>query len=185
MKDSIRFFVGLNLLVLITCFGCGPASSEAEMKEAQEAMEAAKSFSAEDLAASDWNYAMEAWEEAQTAVEQGKTAKTLFVTAKSRFETTAKIAKSHHERISGEISEMQEKIKERMQEIQSALDAKLLSSRAQKEIMPIMAEVEAGSESINELLGQGSLLEASDLAREVQKKVYNAQLIMEGKKPTF
>ena len=185
MKDSIRFFVGLNLLILITCFGCGPASSEAEMKAAQEAMEVAKSFSAEDLATSDWNDAIQAWEEAQAAVEQGKSAKTLFLTAKSRFEKTGKIAKSHHERISGEVSNMQGTINEGMNELQSALDAKLISSRAQKEIKPIMEEVEAGSESINELLDQGSLLEASDLARDLQKKVYNAQLIMEGKKPTF
>jgi len=185
MKDSIRFFVGLSLLSLIACFGCGPASSEAEMKAAQEAMEEARSFSAEELATSDWNDALQAWEEAQTAVEQGKSAKTLFLTAKSRFDKTAKIAKSHHERVLGEISEMQNTINERMQEIQSALDAQLLSSRAQKEIKPIMAEVEAGSASVNELLDQGSLLEASDLAREVQKKVYNAQLIMEGKKPSF
>jgi hypothetical protein len=185
MKDSTRFFVGLGLLALIACLGCGPASSEAEMKAAQDAMEEARNFSAEELAASDWNDALQAWEEAQTAVEQGKSAKTLFLTAKSRFEKTAKIAKSHHERISGEVSAMQEKIAERMEEIQSALDARLLSSRIQKEIKPILAEVEAGRVSINELLDQGSLLEASDLAREVQKKVYNAELIMEGKKPTF
>lgn len=185
MKDSIRFFIGFSLFVLVACYGCGPASSEAEMKAAQEAMEEAKSFSAEELATSDWNDAMQAWEEAQTAVEQGKSAKTLFLTAKSRFEKTAKIAKSHHERISGEISEIQKTISERMEEIQSALDAKLLSSRTQKEIKPILAEVEAGSESVNELIGQGSLLEANDLAREVQKKVYNAQLIMEGEKPAF
>jgi hypothetical protein len=80
---------------------------------------------------------------------------------------------------------MQEMINERMEEIQSAFDAKLLSSRVQKEIKPILAEVEAGRASINELLDQGSLLEATDLAKEVQRKVYNAERIMEGKKPAF
>ena len=185
MKDSSRFFVGLTFLVLITCYGCGPANSEAEMNAAQEAMENASSFSAEELATSDWNDAVQAWEEGQAAVEQGKSAKTHFLRAKSRFEKTAEIAKSRYDQMLEDVSKMQETINERVEGIQTALDGRNVSSKARKEITPMLAEVEAGSKSINELLEQGSLLEARDTAREIQKKVYNAELIMEGKKPTF
>jgi hypothetical protein len=185
MKDSIRFFVGLSLLILIACYGCGPASSEAEMKGAQEAMEAARSFSAEELAPSDWNEAIQAWEEGQTAVKQGKSSKTLFLKAKSRFEKTAKIAKSHYDRISEEVSNMQQSISKRTESMKAALEVRRLSSKVRKEVTPILAEVNAGSASINELLEQGNLLQARDMAREIQNKVYNAELIMEGKKPAL
>lgn len=185
MKDSIRFFVGLSLLILITCYGCGPASSEAEMKDAQEAMENARSFSAEELAPSDWDEAMQAWEEGQTAVKQGKSAKTIFLKAKSRFDKTAAIAKSHYDRISGEVENMQESIGKRTESMKGALEVRRLSSKVRKEVTPILAEVEAGSASINELLEQGNLLQARDMAREIQNKVYNAELIMEGKKPAL
>jgi len=185
MKDSIRFFIGLSLLVFIACYGCSPENSEAEMKAAQEAMANARSFSAEELAASDWDEAMQAWEEGQTAVEQGKPSKTHFLKAKSRFEKTAGIAKSHYDRISEDVTKMQQTIGEGIKYIQSALDNRRLSSRVRKEITPILAEAEAGSESLNELLEQGSLLKANDTAREIQKKIYNARSIMEGKTPTF
>jgi hypothetical protein len=185
MKDSIRFFVGFNLFFLIALYGCGPASSEAEMKDAQEAMEYARSFSAEELAPSDWDEAMQAWEEGQTAVKQGKSAKTLFLRAKSRFEKTAKIAKSHYDRMSEEVSDMQKSISKRIESMKGSLEVRRLSSKVRKEVTPILAEVEAESASINELLEQGNLLQARDRAREIQNKVYNAELIMEGKKPAL
>jgi hypothetical protein len=183
MTDSIRFFVGLSLVILIASSGCGPASSEAEMGAAREAMGKARSFSAEELATSDWNEAMEAWEEGQAAVEQGKPAKTHFLTAKSRFEKTAQIAKSHHDRILEDVSKMRQTISERAERIQTALDGKQVSSKVRGEIAPILAEVEEGSQSIKELLEQGSLMKAGDTAREIQKKVYGAELILQGKEP--
>ena len=94
MKNSIRFFVGCSLLILVACYGCGVPSSEAERKAAQQAMDNAKSFHAESLAASNWNEAVIAWEQGEAAVKEGKSAKTFFIRAKSRFEKTAAIAKS-------------------------------------------------------------------------------------------
>jgi hypothetical protein len=185
MRDSIRFFVGLSLLFLIAFYGCGAANSEAEMKAAQEAMESARSYDAQDLATADWDEAMQAWEEAQTAVQQGKSAKTHFLKAKSRFEKTAGIAKSRYDQILEEVSNMQQSISEKVQGVEAALDRGRVSSSVRKEITPIMAEVKAGSDSIDEFLKQGSVLKARDTARDVQKKVYNAQLVMAGKKPAF
>ena len=185
MRDSIRFFVGLSFLVLIACYGCGPANSDAEMKGAQEAMESARSFDAQDLAAADWDEAMQAWEQGQAAVKQGKSAKTHFLKAKSRFEKTAAIAKSRYDQIQGEVSNMQQTISQGVERVELALDRVGASSSVRKEITPILAEVKAGFDSIEKLLGQGSVLKARDTARDVQKKVYNAQLIMEGKKSAF
>ena len=78
---------------------------------------------------------------------------------------------------------MQQTISERAERIQTALDSKRMSSKIRGEITPILAEVEAGSQTIRELLEQGSLLKANDTAREMQNKVYGAELILEGKSP--
>ena len=58
MKHSMRFFVVSSLSILVGFYGCSAPSSEAEMKAAQEAMDNAKSFHAESLAASNWNEAV-------------------------------------------------------------------------------------------------------------------------------
>jgi hypothetical protein len=183
MKNSIRFFIGFSLLVLIGCYSCGVENSEAEMKAAQQAMDNAKSLHAEDLATSNWNEAMQAWDQGQAAVKEGKPAKTFFIRAKSRFDKTATIAKAHRDEISKEISDMQVTINERYAKVKTALEGGKLASRVQKQIKPIAAEVEAGNTSINDLVSQGDYLKARATAREVQKKVYNAELILAGKKP--
>ena len=185
MNGSSRFFVGLSFLVLISCYGCGAGSSDLEMKEAQQAMENARSFSAETLASSDWDEAMKAWEQGQAALKEGKSAKTHFLRAKSRFEKTAEIAKSYYDQIAEDVSKMQQAINERTEKIQSALDRGRLSSRVRNQIKPILADVETGTQSIDSLLQQGDLLKARGTARELQKNIYNAELIMEGKKPEF
>jgi hypothetical protein len=183
MNDSIRFFMGLSLLVFFS--GCGAGSSELEMKEAQQAMENAQSFSAEALASSDWDEAMKAWEEAQAALKEGKSAKSHFLRAKSRFEKTAEIAKAYHDQISGEVKKIQETINRQIETTKSALDRRRLSSKVRNQIQAILADAESGAMSLESLLQQGDLLKARDTARELQKKLYNAELIMEGKEPTF
>jgi hypothetical protein len=50
MKNSMRFFVGISLLILAVCYGGGTENSEAEMKAAQQAMEKGEEYFAEDLA---------------------------------------------------------------------------------------------------------------------------------------
>jgi hypothetical protein len=183
MKDSIRFFIGLSLLVLIVCYGCGVENFKEEMGAAQQAMDEAKSYHADKVAASDWSEAMRAWEKGQAAVKDGKPAKTFFLQAKSRFSKTAAIAKSYQDQLSQEVSEMQQTINERLDKVRIALSSGRLTSRVQNQIKPIVAEVEAGTESVDRSVEQGDFLTARDTAREIQRKVYNAELIMAGKKP--
>jgi hypothetical protein len=183
MKNSTRFFVGCSLLILIFFYGCGVPSSEVEMKAAQQAMDNAKSLHAEDLAASNWSEAMQAWEQGQAAVKEGKSAKVFFIRAKSRFEKTAVIAKSQRDGLSRDVSEMQIRIGERLSNIKAALAKGRLSSKVQKQVQSITEEAEKGKDSIDTLVSQGDFLKARTLAREAQAKIYNAELIMAGKKP--
>lgn len=183
MKNSIRLFVGLSLLILIACYGCGVENSEVEMKAAQQAMDNARSIHADELAPSDWNAAMQAWEQGQAAVKEGKPSKTFFLRAKSRFEKTAQIAKPIRDQISKEVSELQTNIGDGITKAKAALTGGKLNSRMQKQIKPIVAEVDASIKSVEDLVRQGDYMKARATAREIAQKVYNAQLIMAGKKP--
>jgi len=183
MKKSMRFFLGISLLVLLTCYSCGE-NSEKEMTEAQQAMQKAKSVFAEDLASSDWQNAMQAWEQGQTAVKEGKPAKNHFITAKSRFEKTYGIAKSKGEILSREVRNMQLGITDQLGQIKTALNSGKIGPKIQKEIKPITMELEEGAASVDSLLSQGNYVKAGSLARELQVKLRNVDLIINGKKPT-
>jgi len=183
MKNSIRFFVGFSLIILIMCYGCGVPSSEKEMKEAQQAMDNAKNLFADELAPTDWNEAIQSWEQAQGAVKEGKPAKTYFLRAKNRFEKTAKIAKAKGEDLSKDISSIQLTISERFSKVQSAFERGNVNAKIQKQIKPMLAEVEEGKATVDSLVSQGSFVKAHTLARELQNKIYNAELILAGKKP--
>ena len=183
MKNSTGFFVVCSLFILIAFCSCSVPSSEAEMKAAQQAMDNAKSFHAEELAASNWEEAMQAWDQGQTAVKDGKSAKAFFIRAKSRFEKTAAIAKSQGETLSREVTDLQLRIGERLSKIQTALIKGRLSSKIQKQIQPIVDEAEKGKDSIESLMVQKDFLKARTAARDIQAKLYNAELIMAGKKP--
>ena len=114
MKNLIRFFVGSCLLVLLVCYGCGSANSDVEMKQAQQAMDQAKSLYAQDLTPTDWKEAVQVWDQAQAAAKDGKAnASTLFTRAKNRFDRMAKIAKSRNETYSKDLSDMQMTINSR------------------------------------------------------------------------
>jgi hypothetical protein len=182
MKNALRFFIGISLLVLIACWGCGE-NSEAEMKQAEQAMEQAKSLFAEDLAPTNWVDAMKAWEQGQAAVKQGKPAKTYFIRAKSRFEKTATIAQAQGENLSKEVTSIQLAIGERIAKVRAALDRGKVSPKIQKQVKPLAAEVEEGMATIESLAGQKNFLKARTLAREMQTKAYNAELMLAGKKP--
>lgn len=185
MKNSIRFFVVSSLLILVGCYGCGAPSSEAEMKEAQQAMDKAKSFHAESLAASNWNEAILAWEQGQAALKEGKPAKTFFLRAKSRFEKTAAMAKSSGEVMSREVSQMQTAIDEALSKVKAELEKGRLSAKIQKQIKPMIAEAEQGVESLVKLVSDRDFQKAKTLAKEVQATIYNARLIAAGKKPVY
>jgi len=183
MKNSTRFFVAGGLLMLIVCFGCGAPSSEVEMKAAQEAMDKAKSFHAETLAASNWIEALQAWEQGEAAVRDGKSAKTFFLRAKSRFEKTAAIAKANGDTVSGEVKQIQQSIDERLSRLKADLERGKGSSKARKQVQPMISEADLAVESINKLMAEGDYLKARTLARDVQTNAYNAELILAGKKP--
>jgi hypothetical protein len=126
---------------------------------------------------------MQAWEQGQAAVKEGKPAKAYFIRAKSRFEKTAAIAKSAGDQMSKDVQAMQAAITERLSKVQAALDSRKVSSKVQSQIKPIVAEVEEGSASIDSLISQRNFVKAKALAKDVQSKIYNAELIMAGKKP--
>jgi hypothetical protein len=182
MKNSMRFFVGISLLVLAACCSCGGGNSETEMKAAQAAMDKAKSLFAEDLAPADWQEALTSWEEGQAALKGGKPAKSYFLRAKSRFEKTALIAKGNGDNMAKEISSMQLTIGERFSKIKSALASGKVSARIVNQLKPLAAEVEEGTASVDSLVSQGNYLKALMLARDVQTKVYQAELLIAGKK---
>ena len=182
MKNSVSFFVGISLLVLIACYSCGVPSSEAEMKQAQEAMEKAKSVFAEDLAASNWIDAMTAWEQGQAAVREGKPAKTYFLRAKSRFEKTAAIAKAEGDKLAIEVNTMQISIGERLAKVQAGLQGRA-SSKIKNQLKPLAEEAELASATLDSLSSQGDYMKAYKLAKELQSKLYNAELVLAGKKP--
>jgi hypothetical protein len=183
MKNLIRFFVGISLLVLVVCYGCGVENSEAEMKAAQTAMDNAKNIFAEDLAASNWAEAMQAWEQGQAAVKEGKPAKVYFLRAKSRFEKTVSIAKATGAGLAKEIASMQITIGERFAKVKSALDRGRVPAKIMNQVKPIAAEVEEGTASVESLASQGSYVKATVLARDIQTKIYKAELLLAGKKP--
>jgi hypothetical protein len=185
MKNSTRFFVASSLLILVGCYGCSAPSSEAEMKAAQQAMDNAKSFHAESLAASNWNDAVVAWEQGQAAVKEGKSAKTFFIRAKSRFEKTAAIAKANGEIMSREVSQMQTGIDSALSNLKADLEKGRLSAKIQRQIKPMIAEADQGMGSLVKFVEDKDFLNAKMLAKEIQAKVYNARLIAAGKKPIY
>jgi hypothetical protein len=182
MKNPTRFFVGISLLLLVACCSCGGQKSDAEMKAAQESMEKARGFFAADLAPADWKEAMQSWEEGQAAVQAGKPARTYFLRAKSRFDKTALIAKSNGENMAKEIASMQTNIGERSAKVRTALDRGKVPARVRDQVKALAAETEEGNASVQSLVSQGNYLKAMMLAREIQTKVYQAELLVAGKK---
>lgn len=183
MRNRIRIIVGIGLLALVGCYGCGVPSSEEEMKAAQAAMESAKEAYAEDLASSNWSEAMQAWEEGLAAVQEGKPAKTHFLRARSRFEKTATIAKATGADMAKDISAMQMTIGERLTKVQSAIERGRTSAGILNQVRPLASEVEEGAASVESLMSQGNYLKAKILARDIQSKIYEAELLLAGRKP--
>lgn len=180
----IRFHISISLLLLLASYGCG-GSSEIDMKQAQQAMDHAKALRADSLASSDFQRAQKAWEHAQAAEREGRTgtAKVLFSSAKIYFGKAADIAKSRQDSLSRELVAMQRMITSNFDEVKSDLLRNNLSPRQQAQVKVIVSEVEEGNASISSLVIQKDFLKAVATAKEVQTKIYNAQLILAGQKP--
>jgi hypothetical protein len=183
----IRFYISLSLLVLLASYGCGAGgSSEIEMKQAQRSMDEAKNLHADDLAPTDFQQAQKAWDHAQAAEKEGKTstAKVLFSSAKIYFGKAASIAKAKQDSLSRELNAMQSMISSNLGQVTSDLSNINLSPKQQGQVRAIMSEVEKSNASISKLMIQGDLLKAVAMAKDVQTKIYNAQLILAGRRPT-
>lgn len=183
MKSSKIFFVGFSLLILLVCYGCGAGSYQEEMALAQQAMDEAKSIRTSDLAPADWEEAMQAWDEAQAAVQENKSSKTLFLRAKSRFEKAATIAQSRREALINEVGELQSTIDARYSELKAALTSGRLNRNVQKEVQTLTLDIDENASILASLIEQQDYVKARETAKEVQQQIYNAQLIMAGKKP--
>ena len=183
MKNSIRFFVCFSLLALLGLLACGE-NSELEMKQAQLSMDQAKNLHADDLAPTDFQEAQRIWNEAQSAVKQGKPAQALFLRAKSHFDKTAQIAKSRRETLSRELNDMQLTISSGLDKMKTALEKKQMAPKAQGQVKTMATEIEQANEAIGNLVKQGDYVKAVATAKDVQTKIYNAQLIMTGQKPS-
>jgi hypothetical protein len=167
--------------VLAFC-GCS-GSAKIEMTEARDAMEHAKKLNADKLAATDFQQAQQAWDNAETADREGKTgkAKVLFTSAKIFFDKAADIAKSRKDALSRELGDMQIMIGKNFDQVEMDLSRNSLSSKRRSQVMAIVSEVEKDNVSISELEAQGDLVKAVAMAKDVQTKIYHAQLILAGK----
>ena len=179
---NIRFYISLTLAVLLAAYGCS-GSAKVEMTEARDAMEHAKKFNADKLAATDFQQAQQAWDNGQVAEKEGKTgkAKVLFTSAKIFFDKAADIAKSRKDALSRELGDMQVMIGKNFDQVEMDLSRNTLSSRQRRQVMEIVSEVEKDNDSIEELVTQGDLVRAVATAKDVQTKIYHAQLVLAGK----
>lgn len=175
-------FCSLSLFILLASYGCG-GSSALEMKEAQKAMDEAKSLHADSLAPSDFQQAQKAWDHAQAAEKGGNTAtaKVLFTSAKIYFGKAADIAISKREALSRELSAMQLMISSNFDQVKSDLSKKNLSPRQQGKVKAIASQIVEDNASIKKLVKEEDLPKAVAMAKDVQTKIYHAQLILAGK----
>ena len=156
-----------------------------DMKQAQSAMDQAASLHADDLAPTDFQQAVKTWAHAQAAVQEGKidTAKVLFVSAKIYFNKSAVIAKAKRDALSRELNTMQLMIGSNFAEVKSDLSKSGVSPKLKGRVQAIVSEVEEGNATISKLVDQEDFLKAVATAKDVQMKIYNAQLMLAGQRP--
>jgi len=181
----IRLYTSLGLLALLAFCGCGGGSSEVEKRAAEEAMNQAQSAHADLLAPNQFQEAQKAWEHAQAAAKEGKTssAKVLFASAKIYFAKSAEIAKNNREALIRQLDGLEVAINGNFDDVKKDLSKNKLSPKDQAQVKAISAEIVEGQASITKLESQQDLFKAVATAKEVQKKIYNAQLILAGQKP--
>ena len=179
----IRFCVSLSFLILLAFYGCG-GSAEVERKQAQYAMDQAKSLHAADYAASNFEQAQTAWDRAQAAEKEGKTdkAKVLFTSAKIYFGKAGDVAKAKRDALSRELDSMQLMIGSNLDQVKTDLTTKHLSAKQRSQVEAIVSGAEKANESISKLVSQDDLRKAVATAKDVQTKIYHAQLILAGQK---
>jgi hypothetical protein len=180
----VRFYISLCFLTLLAFGGCG-GSSEVDMKAAQQARGQALSAHADLLGPTEFQEAQEAWERAQNAAKEGKTpsAKVLFASARIYFAKSALTAKSNREALTKQLDSLALPIKINFDQVNSDPARKKLSSRDQERVKAIVADIETDRASMQKLTNQNDLFKAVATAKQIQMKIYNAQLILAGEKP--
>jgi hypothetical protein len=181
MKCFIRFFLIFSFMALIACCSCGP-TIESEVRGAQQAMEKAQSFRADELAPSDWEDAMLTWKQAQAAVAERRSAKTLLRKAKSQFNKAAETAEANGKAMAKEVGDLQVKINKRYQGIKAALAAGKPNSKIEKELEPLLMEVALNSSSIENMNMHWDYVKAKSLAQNTLRTVETAEQMMAGNK---
>jgi hypothetical protein len=178
-----RSYISLSLLILLACYGCG-GSAEIERKQAQKAMEQAKSLRADNFAPTDFQKAQDAWDHAQTAEKEGRTgnAKVLFTSAKIFFGKASDIAKSKQDALTRELDTIQRSSSQNFGQVKIDLSAKSLSLKQKSQVEALVSEIEEGNASIGKLVAKEDLTKAVAAAKDVQTKIYHAQLILAGQK---
>jgi hypothetical protein len=182
MKISIRLSLCLCVLTWIACYGCN-LNPQADIKAAQKALEKAKDFHAEELAAPDWKDAMNLWDEAQGALAKGKSSRALFREARTRFEKATAIAKANGDAMKKEIADIQKTINDQYRKARADLEKSRSKSKIQKQLKPMLDEVAVGSSSVGDLIMQGDYPKAKAMIQNVQKKMLDAESALAEQKP--
>jgi hypothetical protein len=148
-------------------------------------MEEARSLKADDLAPADFQQAQKAFARAQAVAKEGNadTAKVLFVSAKIYFNKSAVIARGKRDALSRELRGIQIQIKRNFNEMQNDISRSDLPARLQGQVRAIASEVEKENASITTLVDQEDFVKAIATAKDVQTKIYNAQLILARQSP--
>jgi hypothetical protein len=182
MKNLIWFFIGVSLFALIACYGCN-SDPQMDIKAAQRAMEKAKDFRAEELAASDWKEAMQAWDEAQAVFAKGKSSRTSFRKAKAQFDKATTVAEVNGAAMVKEIGNIQKTINERYMQIKATLAKGKVKPKIQKELKPMLLEVAVDSSEVKDLIMHGDYPKAKIKVLEIENKMLSVDSVMAGKKP--
>jgi hypothetical protein len=155
------------------------------MNQARLTMDKARVLHADKLAPADFQQAQRSWDKAQAADKEGNTgaAKVLFTSAKINFGKAADIAKSRQDALSRELIGMQLVISDNFDQVKRDLTKKNLSPEKRSRVNAIVSEVQKDNASIRDLVEQEDLPKAVATAKEVQGKIYIAQLILAGKNP--
>ncbi len=180
----VRIHNSFSLLVLmLALYGCG-GSAAIEMKEARTAMDQARLLHADRYAQVDFEQARKAWDHAQTAEKEGQTstAKVLYTSAKIYFGKAADIARSKQDALTRELDAMQLMISKNFDQVKIDLSKNKLSSSQRSRVKAIASEIEEGKTAIGDLVIQEDLPKAVATAKDVQTKIYHAQLILAGQK---
>jgi hypothetical protein len=184
MKNLFRFFLGFSFLALIACNGCN-SDPQMDIKAAQRAMEKAKDFHAEELAASDWKEAMQAWDEAQAVFTKGKSSRAYFRKAKASFDKATAVAEVNGTAMVKEIGNIQKTINERYMQIKATLANGRVKPKIQKELKPMLVEVAVDSSEVKDLIMHGDYPKAKLKVLDIENKMLLVESVMAGKKPAL